>query len=130
MKEILKSICKQESMSASALSNKLGCSRGFVKSVTYKAEDQILYKLLTLFPELNPYYLITGRGPVTVDLQSQSNIAKIGSSMADYKILYEQLKKMYDDISVVNSHLRDSTKKLMRQNETLIEQLNSLKVNA
>lgn len=130
MKEILEKICKEKQISASALSNKLNSSRGFVKSVSYRKEDQTVYKLLALWPDLNPYWLITGEGPVTIDLESNSKIAKIGAGMADYKVLYDQLRSMYDDIVTENRHLESGIKKLMKQNVALIEENKSLKDNA
>lgn len=130
MKEILEKICKEKQISASALSNKLNSSRGFVKSVSYRKEDQTVYKLLALWPDLNPYWLITGEGPVTIDLESNSKIAKIGAGMADYRVLYDQLRSMYDDIVTENRHLESGIKKLMKQNVALIEENKSLKDNA
>lgn len=130
MKEILEKICKEKQISASALSNKLNSSRGFVKSVSYRREDQTVYKLLALWPDLNPYWLITGEGPVTIDLESNSKIAKIGAGMADYRVLYDQLRSMYDDIVTENRHLESGIKKLMKQNVALIEENKSLRTNA
>lgn len=126
MKRILQSITEMKSISASQLSNKLGASRGYVNSVKHKLEDQVLFKLLAMYPDLNPYWLITGQGPKTVDLTGNSKMAKIGSAMSDYKILYDQLRSMYDDIVKDNRHLESNVKALMKQNESLIERLNSL----
>ncbi len=130
MQEILKEVCKQESISASALSNKLGFSRGFVNSVTYRKEEQLLYKLLTLFPNLNPYFLIFGQGPINIDLTGGSNISKIARSTADYKVLYEQMKLMYEDVTKTNVHLNETIKRLLKQNEALIDANKALSINA
>ena len=67
---------------------------------------------------------------MTIDLESNSKIAKIGAGMADYRVLYDQLRSMYDDIVTENRHLESGIKKLMKQNVALIEENKSLRTNA
>lgn len=123
MKEILAKICSLENISASALSNKLNSSRGFVKSVTYKKEDQLLYKLLTLFPNLNPYFLITGKGPMTVEMTGKDKIAKMGKEVTDYHLLYDQMKTMYEDVAKQNAHLTKTVRALLDSQDALLSQI-------
>lgn len=120
MKEILEKICTIKGLSGSSLSNKLGSSRGFVNSVNYKKEDQLLYKLITLFPDLNPYWLITGKGSELIDIKGNSKIERLGRQQADWQKLYDQLRKMYDDKITENRHLEAVNLKLMKQIENLL----------
>lgn len=131
MKKILNKVCELKGISQSALSNKLGRSRGFVKSVKNGVEDQMLFNLLALYPDLNPYYLITGKGePLIDDAAANSRLRRAASSALDYKTLYEEIRIMYDDVLTANRHMETAIKNLTKQNKGLIERCNALESNA
>lgn len=129
MKEILNQVCELYGISQSALSNKLGKSRGFVQSMKSKKNDNILKRLLAVYPDLNPYYLLTGQGPMLIDMKGSTKIAAMGRENAEYKILYENLMTMYDDVIKSNRHMEQVNRNLLKQNNSLLDRFNSLSNN-
>lgn len=129
MKKILNKICQEKEISASALSILLGRSRGFVKSVNQDAKEGILCKLLTMYPNLNPYYLIKGEGEPFIDINSRSNLASLAVANTDYLTLFESVSEMYQQVLTENAKLRSVNMNLIKQNERLVKENNSLKNN-
>lgn len=129
MKKILSTICASQNISASALSILLGKSRGFIKSVNQDAKDGILCKLLTMYPNLNPYYLIRGEGEPYVTLNSRSNLSSLACANTDYQLLFESVNEMYQQALVENAKLRQVNQNLLKQNDRLIKENNKLKSN-
>lgn len=128
MKDILLDLAQELGYSQSAFSLKLGYSRGYLHQCGDNYSSKTLRSILTLFPNVNPYYLIYGRGEMFVNFDNHnSNITKLAKNNADWQTLYINIQKMFDNVTAENEQLKQTIKQLTAQNSALITELDNTK---
>lgn len=127
MKQRLLKIAEATNNSASSLSIKLNQSRGFIKQCSDGCNSNVLTKLIILYPNLNPYYLLTGEGDMWIDLTSKSKLSKLATDNLYYKVLYQQIKNLYESQSKSFEQYRAMYANLEEQNAKLIDELSEFK---
>lgn len=123
MKRRLLKIAEETNNSQSSLSLKLGQSRGFIKQCSDSCNSNVLAKLIALYPNLNPYYIITGEGDMWIDMEKENKLQKLATDNIEYKLLYQQMKNLYESSVKNYEQMRNMYSSLEEQNSRLIESL-------
>lgn len=98
MKQRIYELCEALNITPNAFSISLGLCRTFVKSMSGTTSATNVGKILSTYPQVNPYWLILGQGEMFIDHHEVNT---------DYRDLYLVTKKDNDDLRRDNQRLRN-----------------------
>lgn len=98
MKQRIYALCEALNITPNAFSVSLGLCRTFAKSITGSTSATNVGRILSTYPQVNPYWLLLGEGDMFIS-HSEHNV--------DYKDLYLATKKDNDDLRRENARLRN-----------------------
>lgn len=121
MKERIYALAAALNLTPNAFSTSLGLTRSFAKCIGKTTSATNVAKILTTYPNINPYWLLLGQGEMFINQNEFTH--------QDYKELYEVTKSDNDSLRKDNATLRNQLNDLMDKNTQLLLRLNGLDIN-
>lgn len=118
MKERIFALAEALHLTPNAFSVSLGLTRSFAKCLGKTTSAYNVAKILTTYPQVNPYWLLLGEGEMFINQNEFLN--------KDYKELYENTKSDNDSLRKDNALLRNQLNELMEKNTNLLIRLSGL----
>lgn len=107
MKQRIYALCDALGITPNAFSVSLGLCRTFAKSITGSTSSANVARIISHYPQVNPYWLLMGEGEMFLTHQ-ENNI--------DYKELYQAVRRDNDDLRRDNQRLRNELDHLVVSN--------------
>nr|DAN87907.1 MAG TPA: hypothetical protein [Caudoviricetes sp.] len=128
--EIIANILSYSKLNVNSFSEKIGLKRAqaiydIQKGKTKGISKQMSSKIISVFPEINRVYLLTGEGEM---LKSEHvAAAPAAGSTASTPPMSDDIRKLRDEISRLSGEVAELRKVILAQNSQLIELLKSEK---
>ncbi|MEE0528134.1 MAG: helix-turn-helix transcriptional regulator, partial [Prevotellamassilia sp.] len=73
---------KFKSISQKAFAQSVGVSAGFVNAIRVSIQPKTLEKISNVYPDLNITWLLTGVGPMLLDVAPPAQVSSVNSAVA------------------------------------------------
>lgn len=82
VKSRLVEFLKFKSISQKAFAQNVGLSSGFVNAIRVSIQPKTLAKISNVYPDLNITWLLTGVGPMLLDVSPPTSVSSVNSAVA------------------------------------------------
>lgn len=107
MKERIYALCEALGITPNAFSVSLGLCRTFAKSMSGATSSSNVARILSTYPQVNPYWLLLGEGEMFLTRVTKN---------IDYKELYQAARRDNEDLRRDNQRLRNEIDRILATN--------------